>query len=674
MTANDWRVAVDAPLKGALTYSAPAELRDQMRPGLRVLVPLSKRKVSGLVLGPSTEPRGEFAIKDILSIESQYEALTPAMIEWIEWMSRYYLHPVGRVAALVYPSLEKTEKVRKSSRPSVVPLLDRSENLVLNPEQKKVVDDISQASGFGVHLIFGVTGSGKTEIYLRLLEKTLAEGKAGLFLLPEIALTPQIIQRVSSRFPDQAAVLHSQLTDRERTNQWWEIVSGRKKILVGARSALFCPIPNLGLIIVDEEHEPSYKQEEKLKYHGRDSAIMLARSMNCPLLLGSATPSLESWSHAKSGKYQLHKLLKRVSDRSLPEIQVIDLRLEERKNPDLPTWMSDPLHEILVKTHLEGKQSALFLNRRGLAPLVLCESCGYVHECPNCEISLTLHQHSHLVCHYCDYHENFKESCPSCKEGEMKPVGLGTEQIEKDLQRLFPNARVKRADRDEIQNRLDLEEMIQQMESREIDFLVGTQMIAKGLDFAGLQTVGLVLADIGFNIPDFRSTERSFQLITQMSGRAGRHTLAGEDAGRVIIQTYNTEHPSLVKACAHDFEGFAEEELRTRKELHYPPFGRIASIRIKSPSLVTVRETAGLTFQRAEALRTRQDSYSTAIEILGPAEAPLAKLRNEFRYQMLIKALDPGTLNRFCFQLLGDESWVPRKAKVSIDVDPLQLL
>ena len=396
--------------------------------------------------------------------------------------------------------------------------------------------------------------------------------------------------------------------------------------------------------------------------------------MNCPILLGSATPSLESWAHAQSGKYHLHKLLKRVSDRSLPEIQVIDLRLQEKLNVDLPSWMSDPLHEILLKTYREGKQSALFLNRRGLAPLVLCESCGYVHECPNCEISLTLHQHSHLICHYCDYHENFKEACPSCKVGEMKAVGLGTEQIEKDLKRLFPQARVKRADRDEIQNRLDLEELVHQMEAREIDFLVGTQMIAKGLDFVGLQTVGLVLADIGFNIPDFRSTERSFQLITQMSGRAGRHTLVGEDAGRVIIQTYNTEHPSLIRACAHDFEGFAEEELKIRKELHYPPFGRIASLKIKSSNLILVRETAGLAFQRAEALRARHESYRTSIEILGPAEAPMAKLRNQFRYQMLFKALDPGTLNRFCFQLLGDESWVPRKAKISIDVDPLQLL
>jgi primosomal protein N' (replication factor Y) len=333
-------------------------------------------------------------------------------------------------------------------------------------------------------------------------------------------------------------------------------------ILVGARSALFCPLPNLGLIVVDEEHEPSFKQEEKLKYNGRDSAIMLGKMVKCPVLLGSATPSLESWAHAQTGRYHLHTLTRRVADRSLPQLTMIDLRAEEKKNTDLPTWMTDRLHAELVQTYESGKQSALFLNRRGVAPLVLCESCGFVHECPNCDISLTLHQHSHLICHYCDYHENFKESCPSCKEGEMKAVGLGTEQIEKDLKRLFPQATVARADRDEVQNRHDLEELIRAMESGETDFLVGTQMIAKGLDFPNLQMVGLVLADIGFNIPDFLSPERSFQLITQVSGRAGRHVKPGEEPGQVLIQTYNPDHPSLVAAMKGDFASFAAETMR----------------------------------------------------------------------------------------------------------------
>ena len=667
-----WRVAVEAPMREPLTYLAPPELALVLKPGLRVQVPLGKRQAYGVLIGPGSAPEG-FEAKPISAIDSEYPALPQVHLDWMQWVAQYYIYPLGLVTTLAYPPLKKSEKERKSKRPPVVPAQGAHIPHKLTQEQLTVTDAITASPGFQAHLIYGVTGSGKTEIYLQLLEQTLSEGKSGLFLVPEISLTPQMVQRFSARFPDQVAVLHSQLTDRERTNQWWDVVEGRKKILLGARSAMFCPVPNLGLIVIDEEHEASFKQDEKLKYHGRDSAIMLAKLMNCPVLLGSATPSLETWAHARSGRYRLHRLTKRVQDRALPTLQVIDLRNEERKNQSLPSWMSDTLFEALQKTYEQKKQSALFLNRRGLAPLVLCESCGFVHECPNCDISLTLHQHSHLICHYCDYHENYKEECPSCKEGEMKPLGLGTEQIERDLARLFPDAKIARADRDEIQNRVDLENLIQEMESGETDFLVGTQMIAKGLDFPKLQTVGLVLADIGLNIPDFRSPERSFQLITQVSGRAGRHVKPGEDPGLVIIQTYNPEHPSLVAACQHDFENFAEQELRTREELLYPPFGRLAGLRIQGGQLPVLNEACDLISGRAEALKRLHESYSS-LEVLGPSEAPLARLRNQYRFQMLIKSKDARVLNKFCYQLLGDEDWIPAGVKISIDVDPLHLL
>lgn len=667
-----WLVAVEAPLREPLTYSAPPAMSASLRPGQRVRVPLGKRRAEGIVLGKTEKPKG-IITKDIFEIDETALVLPEKNLAWLTWVAQYYLHPIGQVTALAYPPLDKKESPRKSTRPPLIPFVEAGERPRLTDEQKAAIDEVSSRAGFHVQLIFGVTGSGKTEVYLHLLEKVLADGKSGLFLVPEISLTPQMIQRFSSRFPDQVAVLHSQLTERERTTQWWDIVEGRKKILVGARSALFCPVPNLGLIVVDEEHEPSFKQEEKLKYHGRDSAIMLGKMLDCPVLLGSATPSLETWAHARAGKYSLQRLTRRVADRALPNIELVDLRDDANKNPDLPTWLSRPLFELLTRTHESGKQAALFLNRRGIAPLVLCESCGFVHECPNCDIALTLHQHSHLICHYCDYHENYKEDCPSCKEGEMKAVGLGTEQVEADLKRLFPDARVARADRDEIQNRIDLEELIREMDSGEIHFLVGTQMIAKGLDFPNLQAVGLVLADIGFNLPDFRAPERSFQLITQMSGRAGRHVKPGEDPGQVLVQTYNPDHPSLAAALAHDFEGFAEQELRLREELSYPPFGRLASFRILSTHLSRARETGSLLAQRAQSLQQRNEGYQS-LEILGPSESPLAKLRNQYRFQMLVKARDPRALNRFCFQLLGDESWIPAGVKVSIDVDPLHLL
>jgi primosomal protein N' (replication factor Y) len=628
--------------------------------------------VKGLLLRPQDSVSSEFKIKNIKSIETSFPTLPEPFMKWLEWMSSYYIHPIGAVAALAYPSLKRSEKIRKSARPPVIPEIKPDLKPELTDEQEAVINKIEETRGFSTHLLFGVTGSGKTEVYLRLLEKVLEKNQQGLVLVPEISLTPQLVQRFAARFGDQIAVLHSQLTERERTNQWWEIIEGRKKILIGARSALFCPLENLGLIIVDEEHEPSFKQEEKLKYHGRDAAIMLAHLHACPVVLGSATPSLESWKNTLDGKYQLHRMKNRVQMRSQPKMEILDLRSEE-KNPDLPFWLSNKLyiaiHETLEKKH----QVALFLNRRGVAQSILCPACGYTHECPNCDISLTLHGKSHMICHYCDYHQDMKLSCPSCKEGEMTSLGMGTEQLELEIAKLFPEAKIARADRDEIQTRLELEELIGKMETGEIDILIGTQMIAKGLDFEKLNLVGLVLADVGFNLPDFRATERSFQLITQVSGRAGRHIKPGEEPGNVIVQTYNPDHPSLVYAQAQDFEGFANQELQFRQQLNYPPAGKLVSYRIQGNQLGRVQETARLLAQRCQQLKSQINRYSN-IEVLGPAEAPIAKLRGLFRYHLLLKGHDHRVLNAFCRQVLGDQKWQEPGTRISVDVDPLHLL
>ncbi len=673
-----WRVAVDAPLPEALTYSYSGPLQR----GQLVNVPLGRRKVKGLVLGPATAVP-DFEVKSIDSLDEEYSALPEPFMKWLEWLAQYYIHPVGQVAQSAFPPLRKTDKQRQSKRPPVIPQLESDSALHLTEEQQTCFESISQHSNFSTHLVFGVTGSGKTEVYLRLLDKVLQEGKRGLVLVPEISLTPQLIQRFARRFGDKIAALHSQLTDRERTNQWWDIVEGRKSILIGARSALFCPIEDLGLIIVDEEHEPSFKQDEKLKYNGRDAAVMMGKMMNCPVVLGSATPSLESWRNAQEGKYQLHTLRRRVANRSLPEIEVIDLRKQKaddeeqkkiiEKYSHLPFWLSPDLYERMKEVLEQGDQAALFLNRRGVAQMVVCPACGHTRECPNCDISLTLHAHSHLICHYCDYHENFKSRCPDCKEGELQAIGLGTELVETDLARLFPDKKIARADRDEIQSRADLEDLIANMETGEIDILVGTQMIAKGLDFPKLKLVGLVLADVGFNLPDFRATERSFQLITQMSGRSGRHVKEGESPGRVIIQTYNAEHDSITFARNHDFEGFAQHELSIRAQLNYPPVGRLVSFRIQGAHLGKVDETARLLARRAQALKAQFPQYES-IEILGPAEAPLSKLRGQFRYHLLIKTAQASAANPFSRQLMGDQDWIPSGIKILIDIDPMSLL
>ncbi len=676
-------VAVAAPLFENLTYLQNDNF--SVKRGDVVTVPLGKRTVSGVVLDASiaeppnvssVEPPPKFELKAIKSLNANLPPLPESHLQWLEWVADYYIHPLGQVAQLCFPPLEKAKSVRKSSRPAVIPQVQLKPQHQLNSEQQSCVDAIHKNQGFSTHLIHGVTGSGKTEIYLELFEKTLSEGKRGLFLLPEISLTPQLIYRFAERFGDQIAVLHSQLTARERTTQWWEISEGRKSILIGARSAVFCPIENIGLIVVDEEHEASFKQDEKLKYNGRDCAIMLGYFNQCCVVLGSATPSLDSWKNAQEKKFMLHQIKNRVKNRPLPDIQVVDMRLEkdqEKQSFEKPAWLSQQLYNEMKITLAKKEQVALLLNRRGVAPSVFCPACGHTAECPNCDISLTLHGSTHLVCHYCDYHQNFKSKCPDCREGELLNLGLGTEKVEADLRRLFPEQIIARADRDEVSSRAEMEELIKKMETSEIDILIGTQMIAKGLDFINLKLVGLLLADISFNLPDFRAAEKSFQLMTQMSGRSGRHVKDDESPGKVFIQTYNTEHESVQFTKNHDYEGFAAAELSNRRQLNYPPFHKLAALRVQSPDLDKVKLTANQLLQRAKALKEKFSLFRE-IEVLGPAAAPIAKLRNQFRYHLLLKSAQPKTLNQFARKLLGNSKWIIKQTKVIVDIDPLNLL
>jgi primosomal protein N' (replication factor Y) len=674
-----------------------------------VLVPLGKRKVNGVLLQLEAEPPQGIALKAIAELEPERPVLPETYVAWLEWLSRYYAYPIGQTLEFVFPPLPKGGGRRKSRKAPIVkspdsdpsthaPKIDHS--VSLTEDQSRTVEAISpiepasgqtQAEpGFGVHLVFGVTGSGKTEVYMELIARTIQSGKQALVLVPEIALTPQLIERFARRFGDQIAVIHSHLTPREKTDNWWFAQEGAKPVLIGARSALFCPMENLGLIVIDEEHEPSFKQDESLRYHARDAAIMLAKLRNHPIVLGSATPSLETWQNAKTGRYHLHRLPSRVHGIQLPKIEVVDLR--ETKDADRqaggredgrPFWLSKELLAALGETLERGEQAALFLNRRGVAQTVVCPACGHSPECPNCEIPLTLHGRSDLVCHYCDYHESMKEVCHSCHTGEPKPLGLGTERIEQDLARIFPNARTVRMDRDEIQTREDLEDAIAKIENREVDILIGTQMIAKGLDFPGLTLVGLVLADIAFNLPDFRASERAFQLLTQVSGRAGRHLK--DRQGLVILQTYNPDHPSIEYTLKHDYEGFAEHDLSFREVLEYPPHGRLAALKFSGPDRAVVEETAQ---KIADLARRMAESGKDKAElrILGPAPAPLAKLRNSYRFQILVKGGGSGApvssfcrtlseyLEKFARSSRSKQGLIPPKVKFTVDIDALNLL
>lgn len=652
------KIAVNAPLKDVLTYRVPERLT--LTRGSSVLVPLGKRQATGVVVGFDADcSLDEEKIKDITDVNPDRPPLDEAHLTWLEWLSQYYVYPLGQVVELAFAPLNKAGRKKKTTITNIdSPMTPEP---TLTDEQKSVLAAIQSSSGFKTHLLFGVTGAGKTEVYMQLLKSTLDRGEKALMLVPEISLTPQVISRFTSRFGDRVAVLHSHLTDRDRTIQWWEIFDGKKDILIGARSALFCPIPQLGLIVVDEEHEPSYKQEEKLKYNGRDAAIVLGHIKKCPVILGSATPSLESWQNAKSGKYNLHKITKRATAVALPEIHIEDLRRKE------DSWASPILLESLASTLEAGEQAALFLNRRGMAKSVLCPACGAHKECPNCSISLVLHGATNLVCHYCDYHESLPEICDSCRECELKPIGLGTELIENDLQNYFPKARILRADRDEINSRDALEEFIQKVEAREADFIVGTQMIAKGLDFPHLTLVGVVLADVAMNIPDFRATERTYQLLSQVSGRAGRKV----KQGKVIIQTYNPEHISVQKAKLHAFEDFAEHELQARAELGYPPFGKLMLIRFQGLDNKNTETSAD---KVAQTLLDWAQKHSPQLEVLGPSPAPIFKVRNNFRYHLLLKAPKEFALSKVGWKVLSLERLLPKGVRMLIDVDPLSML
>lgn len=665
------RVAVNAPLFKELTYSQGQF--EALSRGTSVEIPLGKRKVSGVVLGLSSDSVDSAKIKEIQAIDPERPALREPYIRWAEWLSRYYVHPVGQVFELFFPPLKKVG--RKSGKKFEPVRLVSKERPTLTAEQQDVVNVISAHTGFGVHLLFGITGSGKTEVYLHLIEQVLEKGQSAIVLVPEIALTPQLLSRFMDRLGDTVSVIHSHLTDREKTDQWWSAVEGRKSVLIGARSALFCPVKNLGMIVLDEEHENSFKQDEKLRYHARDAAIMLGRELDIPVVLGSATPSLESWQNVKSGKFQIHKLTSRATKMPLPSIKVLDMREPKAANQDdkqgekCASWASPTLLSEISSCLSRGEQAAVFLNRRGVAHSVICPGCGFKEECPNCSISLTLHGKTSLVCHYCDYQKSRPEICPKCKEFELKPLGLGTERIEADLQSLFPDKTVLRADRDEIQSRAQLEELIQDLESGKGHILIGTQMIAKGLDFPMLTLVGVAMADVAFNLPDFRAAERSFQLLSQVSGRAGRSR-----PGTVLVQTYNPDHPSVVFARNHDYEGFVEQELQMREDLGYPPFGRLVLFKFSGLHRNVVEGCADNFARSLEQVLTRSKSSSVP-EILGPAEAPIFRLRNQYRYHLLLKcsrSFDHSGLAQRMIVWFAEQG--ASGVKLSVDIDPLNML
>ncbi len=537
-----------------------------------------------------------------------------------------------------------------------------------NPAQKAALNRLQEAGNarkFAGILMHGVTGSGKTAVYLAGMRGVLDAGRAAILLVPEIGLTPAVAADLHQIFGDEVAILHSALSDKERAQQWHRIKNGEARIVVGTRSAVFAPVSDLALIIVDEEHDASYKQEETPRYHARDVAVMRAKMANAVVVLGSATPSLESYFNATRSKYALVELLDRVEQRPLPEVEIVDMRLEFQE-----TGREHPISRKLaaeIKDRLDRKEQVMvLLNRRGYSPVVLCRSCGETLQCKNCAIALTHHKREHkMICHYCGYIAPVPKACVHCGSEYVYFLGTGSEKLEELLHGMFPEARIARLDRDTVRGHEDFERTLNALDARQLDIVVGTQMIAKGHDIHGVTLVGVVGADSALGLPDFRAAERTFQLLTQVAGRAGR----GESPGKVILQTYFQDHYAVQYAARHDFAGFYEKELRFRSWMHYPPYSALANVLIRSDKLDEATQWSGALGKWFEQNRHE------GVRVLGPAAAPILRLKRDYRYHFVLKSPSREKLNATLRAMLADAvaQKIPR-TQVIVDVDALWLM
>lgn len=667
-------VAISVPLHKSFTYAVPAELEHIAISGTRVVVPFRRKERIGYILEANVEPNPKHKIKDVISFPDAEPIISEKLFKLLKWISEYYCSPIGEVFAASLPNMfgNAKELGKEHKQKALKQNLDgffKNDLISLNLSQSSVQYSINQKideKKFAAFLLHGVTGSGKTEIYLRLIEKVRVQGKQAILLVPEISLAPQLTGRLASYFKESVAVYHSGLTEVQRLNQWKLMKNGEINIVVGTRSAIFAPFKRLGAIIVDEEHDNSYKQEESPRYQARDTAIMRGKIEDAVVVLGSATPSIESCYNAKSGKYHFLELPKRHGDTSMPDVQVIDMRKELRSSL-LNPHLSMGLLFAIEKNLKTGHQTILFLNRRGYSNFIMCRDCGYIPQCPNCNITLTYHKGvASLRCHYCDYGIPLARSCPKCNGNDLQPIGSGTEMIEEAIKKRLPQARLARLDRDTATTEKKRREALSKMHRGEIDILIGTQMVTKGHDFPNVTLVGIISADQSIHFPDFRAAERTFQLITQVSGRAGRAL----HPGTVIVQTYDPDHISIQTAAGLGLNEFLKHELELRRELFYPPFSRLANIKVAGN-----KEKLVIDISKNIAQLIEKFAKGTELRLLGPAPAPLTLLKGATRWQMLIKSPSANLISKTLYKVYQfTESTDLRGTHITIDVDPVSTM
>ena len=671
------------------TYLVPEKLKDKVKIGIRVLVPFGKQKLEGFVLNIVDKINSEYNLKEIIEIIDDQPILNQEMLELGKYLSQKTLSSLISCYQTMLPSALKAKKgfyvnkkfvsylvldilpdnvkfndkqleiinliktkgrilKKEATNISVsstntllnkkIIKIEQSEvyrlnnnikiqksNIILNNEQQSVVNTVLEnKNSFVPYLLHGVTGSGKTEVYMHIISKLVNDGKQAIVLVPEISLTPQMVNNFRLRFGDNVAILHSRLSDGEKYDEWRKIEKNEVSIAIGARSAIFAPFTNIGIIIIDEEHSENYKQENVPKYNAIDVAIYRAKHYKCPLVLGSATPSVESYTRAKMGIYKLLALKNRVNNK-LPNVRLVDMKDEYKKGFNV---LSQILTEKIVDRLEKHEQVIILLNRRGYSTVITCHSCGYIEKCPNCDIPLTYHKTSNtLRCHYCGYGSKVMTVCPKCNSHDINGLGMGTQKLQEYIEQKFETAKVVRMDVDTTTKKGSHEQIINDFKAHKFNILIGTQMIAKGLDFPLVTLVGVLNGDASLNVPDFRSGERTYQLLNQIAGRAGRGNLSGE----VIIQGFNIEHYSIITACQNDYQSFYDEEMRLRKQLNYPPYYNICLIKLSG------RDDKLLNSEAIKIRKYLDNNLTKKVLIFGPNFSSMPKVNNIFYMQILIK-------------------------------------
>jgi primosomal protein N' (replication factor Y) len=666
-------VVAAIPLKQAFTYGIPENMAYSVMVGVRVVVPFGRRELTGYVIGTTDEdPDASFVVKPIKRVIDHEPLYGPAEVDLAAWMARFYLCSQGEAIATMIPG---------GRRDSGMPALDVDDSpdaivTTLTDEQRAAVEAIL-AREVPMYYLYGVTGSGKTEVFLQAAEAVIAQGRQVIYLVPEITLTHQLARQVSSRFEGKVAVLHSALTPSQRLAQWKKIKRGEVMMAIGARSAVFAPFGNLGLVIIDEEHENSYKSGSSPRYHARQVAQKRCQDCNATLVMGSATPSLEAWKLMEDDTRmrRLH-LPYRVAGGVPPKVSVVNMLGESRT-------ISRALQTDIQRVLDRHRQVILFLNRRGFSYFFHCRSCGYEMKCPHCSVALTYHKErgGEMVCHYCGYRGRPINVCPECGSLDVGYSGFGTEMVEQEVGVLFPYATVARLDTDSAKDKDVMGKVLDDFRAGRIDILLGTQMVAKGLNFPGVELVGIVLADSGMNIPDFRAQERTFSLLVQVSGRAGRYN----DRGRVVIQTFRPDNPAITYACSGDVASFYEQELQVRKETGFPPYSRLINLVLRGRNERKVSDTTrslanlleDLCSRMSEAMDGRSSgadaSSQDAPQVFGWSECPLEKIAGNWRHHILMLGRDPARVHAVVGRAL-ESFQVPSGIYIEVDVDPLQLL